>query len=389
MKCISEPIICTSCGACEKACVNRNVVLTEKENGFTYASCNYEDCYACSFICPQNIELKTFRSNHSYALQIKNESELINSTSGGAFSAISQYVFHKGGVVYGAVYDDDLRVYHKCAFSMADIQYMHGSKYVFSDFSSNLSDVKKYLQDGRLVFIVGLPCQIAGAISYFGNTYTNLLTADLVCNGVPSYKLWRAYIQALERKKKIQVIDYKFRDKHKYGLSHTVVISFLKDGKVKKKTIKNRKEITYYEAFAKQNCSNDVCYHCKYNKMDRIADFTFGGFWAIDEVNTKLDSYKGVSLVLANTTNAERILEYAKKYCEIETYPLNVGTLHNPALIKNVDSIKKDDIFKSLDKMGYDITAKTYFPATNKVRSLLSEVSFVVQVYNIIQRLLK
>lgn len=145
-----------------------------------------------------------------------------------------------------------------------------------------------------------------------------------------------------------------------------MVIKYLKNGK--SKTIRNRKEITYYEAFAKQNCNNDICYHCKYNKIDRISDFTLGGFWAISEVDSKLDEKKGVSLVLANSRKSKGIISILEDYCDIEMFPLEVSIRHNPALICNVDSTKKDEIFTFMDLYGYDLTADKYFPAINRIR---------------------
>lgn len=128
MKCICRSENCTSCGVCEKSCVTDNIFMKEKRNGFKFPLCRDDKCHSCDFVCPQNVELKESRSQHTYALQLKNDNELIESTSGGAFSAISQYVFDKGGVVYGAVYGDDLHVYHRCASKMAELQQMRGSK---------------------------------------------------------------------------------------------------------------------------------------------------------------------------------------------------------------------------------------------------------------------
>lgn len=39
----------------------------------------------------------------------------MNSTSGGAFTAISDAILHEGGVVYGADFDDEFHVLHKIA----------------------------------------------------------------------------------------------------------------------------------------------------------------------------------------------------------------------------------------------------------------------------------
>lgn len=41
-----------------------------------------------------------------FILRIKNNNILFESTSGGGFTALAEYVLHNGGVVYGTGYDE-------------------------------------------------------------------------------------------------------------------------------------------------------------------------------------------------------------------------------------------------------------------------------------------
>lgn len=55
-------------------------------------------------------------------------------------------------------------------------------------------EVKRFLKEGKKVLFTGLPCQIAGLNLFLKKEYTNLITVDLICEGVPSPKLWRKYL---------------------------------------------------------------------------------------------------------------------------------------------------------------------------------------------------
>lgn len=389
MDCVCEQNKCTGCGACYRACKQSNISMIQKKNGFPCAVAN-NDCHQCTFKCPQNDTPQRNPARYAYALQIKDTEYLMKSTSGGAFLSISKYVLDNNGCVYGAVYNDELEVVHKTALTIQDVLPMCGSKYVFSDFSKNLSDIKRRLERGDLVFVTGLPCQIAGIKALLGKNYENLLTADLICNGVPSNKLWKAFIKNVEKKKKIHITDFKFRDKHLYGVSHTTVIHYVKRQKKRTKTIKNRNEVSYYVAFGKQNCSNDYCYNCKYNTLDRVGDFTLGGFWAADDVKTNLKKYDGISLVLVNSDKAEDIInKIGESICDIELHPIENAILHNPALVKHTDGIKNDDVFVSLDTSGYEETAKKYFPARKHIINIITSMPIIGKMVSLLRDIRK
>lgn len=43
----------------------------------------------------------------------------------------------------------------------------------------------------------GTPCQVSGLKHYLRKEYSNLLTVDFVCHGVPSPKVWRIYLNKI------------------------------------------------------------------------------------------------------------------------------------------------------------------------------------------------
>ena len=137
------------------------------------------------------------------------------STSGGAFSAIVDVFCDDDYVIFGAA-AEGLNVYHTYITDKSELGLFRKSKYSQSRMGSSYKEVKNFLLEGRKVLFSGTPCQIAGLKMFLQNTdTTNLLTVEVVCEGVPSPLYIQKYEQALERKysRKIQSLDYTYTGK--------------------------------------------------------------------------------------------------------------------------------------------------------------------------------
>ena len=149
-----------------------------------------------------------------YALKAEDPSVRKESTSGGAFTAISDAVLRQGGVVFGAVFDERFSVVHQMAETPQIRDKMRGSKYTQSSLEKVYPQVKQLLEEGRMVLFTGTPCQNAGLKSFLGKEYEKLYLCDIACHGVPSPQIWKEYLQMIsEEKGKIQTVN--FRDKTK------------------------------------------------------------------------------------------------------------------------------------------------------------------------------
>ena len=60
--------------------------------------------------------------------------------------------------------------------------------------------MKRELASGRMVLFSGTPCQCAGLKSFLGKPYENLISVDIICHGVPSPKVWHAYVDYRSQK---------------------------------------------------------------------------------------------------------------------------------------------------------------------------------------------
>lgn len=112
-----------------------------------------------------------------------------NSSSGGAFTAISDQILDKGGVVYGCVMDENLSLKHSHATNKEKRDKMRGSKYIQSDIKEIFQQIKKDLVTGKCVLFTGTPCQNFSILTYLSASKIctdRLITMELICHGVGS-----------------------------------------------------------------------------------------------------------------------------------------------------------------------------------------------------------
>lgn len=87
-------------------------------------------------------------------------------------------------MVFGAVFDENLRVEHIGALDETELAGMRGSKYVQSDATDAIQNAVSLLRRDIPVLFSGAPCQINGLLAALGNQKTDkLLTVDFVCHG--------------------------------------------------------------------------------------------------------------------------------------------------------------------------------------------------------------
>ncbi|NLA83437.1 MAG: 4Fe-4S dicluster domain-containing protein [Clostridiales bacterium] len=304
---------CCGCTACMSVCPERAITMKPDENGFLYPVIDSSlciECKLCKKVCSFQYDVENpctlSKPLKTYAAILKDTDFLKNSASGGAFVALAMYTLHNNGVVFGCTMNDGLKPEHICIDSFNDIHKLQGSKYVQSDLKDTYYEIKKYLKSNRLVLFTGTPCQVAGLKSYLGKEYDNLITADLICHGVPSYSFFKSYIQWIEWKLEGKIIDFRFRIKEKCW-GHGAKVVYKKNGIVKEKSIVPI-ESCYYYYFLKGYIYRESCYECPYAGPYRIGDFTFGDYWGIDKVHPEVNRSNGVSLVLVNTQKGLQII---------------------------------------------------------------------------------
>ena len=104
MNLVENKIECCGCGACVASCPTNAIELLPDEYGFLYPKIDGNKCIGCKKcerVCAyKNSNLK-INEQKIFAVYNKNNLELKNSTSGGAFIVLANWILDKDGFVYG------------------------------------------------------------------------------------------------------------------------------------------------------------------------------------------------------------------------------------------------------------------------------------------------
>jgi len=295
---------CCGCGACSQICPQGCISMQEDEEGFLYPLVNQNQCVQCGLclsVCPFHNPREEVEPKSAFAAIAEDEQIRKESSSGGVFSLIARQILDEGGVVFGAMFDNQWNVVHGSIESVEDIGKLRGSKYVQSVIRNSFVLVKEFLENGRSVLFSGTPCQIAGLKHFLGKEYEKLLTVDVVCHGTPSPKVWRWYLKKLEKDQHLSISTISFRNKDNGWLRYNMVVGFSDSGIIEKKSFYHR-DNPYMIAFLDNLSIRPSCNMCKAKSGSSHSDITLADFWNVDKMLEGIDDDRGVSLVMANTT---------------------------------------------------------------------------------------
>ena len=302
---ISDKSKCTGCTACVTSCPVQCIVMRRDREGFDYPVANPDICIGCGRCveaCPVINPLDQVKPVAAYAAKVPEH--VSGSSSGGVFPYLAADVIGKGGVVFGAVLNDDLTVGHSEAETMDEVERMRGSKYVQSDLYSVFEDVKAYLSEGRKVLFTGTPCQVAGLNSFLGKTYEGLLMVDVACHGVPGPGLWERYLDSLNRKYKGRITDVIFRDKSRSWMHYDFTV-VNESGRFARPYTDD----PYMALFVQDMILRPSCYSCTARGGRSGSDITLADMWTVSRLAAGMDDDKGTSLVVANTRKGQEALQ--------------------------------------------------------------------------------
>jgi coenzyme F420-reducing hydrogenase beta subunit len=321
------------------------------KDGFLHPVVDNERCINCGICnktCPilNKFTRHNFISPATYVGWNRNETILIDSTSGGAFSAISDSILNNGGLVYASMMDADLKVFFTKVEIAEDLYLVRGSKYIQSEPGFIYRDIKESLGTGKKILFIGCPCQVAALYSYLENIDTETLyTIDLVCHGVGSTYFFRQYVQWNEEKFKTKMIKFTARDKKRGWSNLTVKQTYL--GNLYK-YVKSTSDV-FMKAYYSGLIYRESCYQCLFANMPRIGDLTIGDYYGIDEnVISKKSFYKGISLILINNNKGSQMLNDMYPRMVLIKRELDEAINTNSCLIHPIPRHKQRDKFFEL-----------------------------------------
>lgn len=293
--------MCNGCGVCALVCPLKCIKMEEDAEGFLYPIVDEKKCIKCgkckkncsNYISDNNYEIK------AYAAKNKDTLERKNSTSGGMFKILVEYVINNNGVVFGVRMNEDLVAVHDWTEDINKCQEFSFSKYVRSDLNNSYEKVKEFLDNGKLVLFSGTPCQVQGLRMFIGKENEKLILCEIICHANPSPKVLKLYIRNNENKHNKKVKRIFFRSKNP-EMDNGAYLEF-EDGSKSKDDI-------YVKAFSGEQLINrPSCNNCQFVNENRKSDFTIGDFWGIEKIIPDFNDKEGVSILTVNTEKANKI----------------------------------------------------------------------------------
>lgn len=330
---LAEKKKCTGCTACASICPQNCLTMEPDEDGFAGPVLTAPDvcvnCRLCEQVCPVLQRAPVLPKPNALAAMSRDDAVRRSSSSGGVFTELARAVLGKGGVVFGAAYDDSFRVVHMCADTEEGIAALRGAKYAQSDLKGIFPQVRERLERGQWVLFTGTPCQVGGLRSYLRRDYEKLLCVDFVCHGVPSPLAWKRYVELLTLDGPLKSIDLRCKETgwSRYRYSNT----FLYQNGTKKQIPSGSS--LYMRLFVGDHINRPSCQNCSFKRTGRISDMTLGDFWGIWEIAPEMDDDRGTSLVLVQTEKGRQLLEQIRDRLVVQEVSLADAVRYNPSAL--------------------------------------------------------
>lgn len=350
---------CCGCSACVSICPKGAIEMKLDQEGFKYPQRDDKKCIHCGLckkVCPILNKEKNKRINQiGYIFQNSNKEIRKESTSGGFFTALAEYVLTQNGAIYGAAFDKQFRVIHKRVTDSSQLGEFRNSKYVQSDPQSTFLKVRKDLNNHMTVLYSGTTCQIEGLRRFLQKDYENLITVDVICRSVPSPLLWDKYLASKNKK----ITKALFREKV-FGYKYSNLTLYDKNGRFYKNGIDTD---PYLRAFFSNIASRPSCYNCRFKEQFHISDFTIWDCFDVAKYDYRFDDDIGTTKVLINTLKGRKLFKkfstnHRVKKIEVEQLVSNFHQMFYSIKYNH----RRKEFFDDLNNKELNIVLEKYFP---------------------------
>lgn len=353
---------CTGCTVCEKICPVRAIEFKQSEDGFLYPQINENICTECGLCekrCPaleMNIKQNLKKAYYGCSLD---KDIVADSSSGGMFSVLAEKILHNGGVVFGAAYDSKSKEVMYKSTDEVSIAQLRRSKYVESVVGNSFIKAKEYLEQGRIVLFVGMPCHIAGLKKFLNYDYENLITCDFICGGSGSPLFFKEHLNFLENKYKSQVENINFRPKLFGWKEYAIKIEFKNNKQYRNYAFLD----TYFRGFIYEGVvKRGTCAECKF-RNNHFSDIILADFWHHKKIEEIKDDDRGLSLLITNSDKGESFIKgIDEDDAVLKEIPLsivegNFKPFKNPEIHKK----RKNLLVRFYKKYGFEKAAKKLY----------------------------
>ena len=317
---------CCGCELCSKSCPKGIIEMEPDAAGFIYPiikdSSSCINCKKCLSVCPMKSPGRQGKEVlRSFSFSLEDADDLKKSASGGLVTEISRGFIKLGGVVYGTRYSKGYtEVQYARATSIEELECFRGSKYVQAYVNSLYEDVRKDLNIGLNVLVVGLPCLLSAVYHAFGDK-DNLFTIALICHGPTSQKVHKDYCNIVAKPDDGAIKFMSVRYKIKGWKPYFIHIEY-ENGRI------------FDEQF-NQSCYNTAflylkrlsCRSCQYKAENRVfgipADLIAGDFHAANPQSRHYNKW-GMSQGSVMTEKGEFLTSLLGGDADLPEIPYNV-----------------------------------------------------------------
>lgn len=298
---------CTGCGACASGCPKGAIHMQPDAEGFLYPVITGEciQCGHCSHICPVLKQREPRPEPAVFAAWNPDEAGRRDTTAGGVFPLLAEYVLDEGGVVFGAAMDPQLKVCHIAVERKAELQRLRGVKPIQSELGDSFHRVRHYLEQGRRVLFSGTPCQVDGLYRFLGEHPERLLTCDVLCGGVSSPGVWSQLVRSMAYIKRRQPVDVSFCGKLPGEKEPRFRVRFDGGGQYDAPLGKS----DFGQGLRQRLFLRPACYGCPYASADRPADLSLGMFRGLPKDFHPEMPRSCISLLLVNSMKGAHIFD--------------------------------------------------------------------------------
>lgn len=372
---------CCVCSSCANICPYNCISLISDKEGFLYPYVDKDKCIECGMCekaCPILYKSNIVRENVAY-ISFANENNIrTNSSSGGIFPVIAEFILDNKGIVFGAAFDLNFEVHHIGIYDKKDLSKLMGSKYVQSDMGTIYKEARDELLCGRKVLFSGTPCQIAGLKKFLKKEYENLFTIDLLCHGVPSPKLWEKYLRDQEELYGASIENISMRKKTLGWRLFSMNIQF-DNGDIYSK---NLKEDRFMRLFLNNICLRPSCYNCEFKDVNRNSDITLGDCWGIEKYMPYMDDDMGTSVIITHSKKGQEILRQISGRITIQEAILDKAVRPDSDSRKSVNRhVNISEFYKKLNdgestiQLIELIKPSLYEMLVNKLKKLIKKIN--------------
>lgn len=346
--------LCTGCGKCMLECPSGAIAMHADEYGYAKPACDADKCISCGK-CVDSCPAYTVKKSSEclpecYAYMAEDEIRR-NSSSGGAFGAAAARFLQDGGYVCGAAWNPDFSVSHRVIHRIEDLPALQMSKYIRSDITGALPQMRELLERQEKLLFVGCPCQVEAVKCHLEGLAENLYLMDLLCAEAPSHSIFMKYLTENYAIEDIREIG--FREKSA-GWRPDSLYLLNKDQEKKMMHMEDLSQKAFHSRMMMAVC----CEHCNFLAYPRTGDLTIGDAWGVPEHNLSLDDGKGTSVVLIHTQKGREM------YGEMERSAKKSVRIPFSWTAKNrtVDCVKphhnRDRFYIELKEFGFNKAAE-------------------------------